>query len=89
MRWKNFIWQKQVNKYKLIYKQYDKYFYKNFSRKRLTANLFKRIVRFFAVAEAADELKSIAQNVGDIERYLDRRKEYFIIQTLFNKTDYR
>ncbi len=89
MRWKNFIWQKQVNKYKLIYKQYDKYFYKNFSRKRLTANLFKRIVRFFAAAEVADELKSIAQNVGDIERYLDRRKEYFIIQTLFNKTDYR
>ncbi|RNK52412.1 hypothetical protein COH83_08990, partial [Neisseria meningitidis] len=83
MRWKNFIWQKQVNKYKLIYKQYDKYFYKNFSRKRLTANLFKRIVRFFAAAEAAGELKSIAQNVGDIERYLDRRKKYFIIQTLF------
>ncbi|RNJ87112.1 hypothetical protein COI10_04545, partial [Neisseria meningitidis] len=83
MRWKNFIWQKQVNKYKLIYKQYDKYFYKNFSRKRLTANLFKCIVRFFAAAEAADELKSIAQNVGDIERYLDRRKKYFIIQTLF------
>ncbi|HGG9875719.1 TPA: hypothetical protein ACJKCX_001727, partial [Neisseria meningitidis] len=80
MRWKNFIWQKQVNKYKLIYKQYDKYFYKNFSRKRLTANLFKRIVRFFAAAEVADELKSIAQNVGDIERYLDRRKEYFIIR---------
>ncbi|MCL5823860.1 hypothetical protein M5002_03420, partial [Neisseria meningitidis] len=80
MRWKNFIWQKQVNKYKLIYKQYDKYFYKNFSRKRLTANLFKRIVRFFAAAEAADELKSIAQNVGDIERYLDRRKKYFIIR---------
>ncbi|EFH22290.1 hypothetical protein NEIPOLOT_01900 [Neisseria polysaccharea ATCC 43768] len=53
MRWKNFIWQKQVNKYKLIYKQYDKYFYKNFSRKRLTANLFKRIVRFFATDEAA------------------------------------
>ncbi|RQK36550.1 hypothetical protein COH72_10765, partial [Neisseria meningitidis] len=80
MRWKNFIWQKQVNKYKLIYKKYDKYFYKNFSRKRLTANLFKRIVRFFAAAEVADELKSIAQNVGDIERYLDRRKEYFIIR---------
>ncbi|ANW70525.1 hypothetical protein A6L25_10365 [Neisseria meningitidis] len=55
----------------------------------MTANLFKRIVRFFAAAEAADELKSIAQNVGDIERYLDRRKKYFIIQTLFNKTDYR
>ncbi|MBG8763940.1 hypothetical protein FCG12_08785, partial [Neisseria meningitidis] len=73
MRWKNFIWQKQVNKYKLIYKQYDKYFYKNFSRKRLTVNLFKRIVRFFAAAEAVGELKSIAQNVGDIERYLDRR----------------
>ncbi|WP_118816711.1 hypothetical protein, partial [Neisseria meningitidis] len=53
MRWKNFIWQKQVNKYKLIYKQYDKYFYKIFSRKRLTANLFKRIVRFFAADEAA------------------------------------
>ena len=47
------MWQKQVNKYKLIYKQYDKYFYKNFSRKRLTANLFKRIVRFFAADEAA------------------------------------
>ncbi|MBG8948954.1 hypothetical protein F7O43_11825, partial [Neisseria meningitidis] len=72
MRWKNFIWQKQFNKYKLIYKQYDKYFIK-FLRKRLTANLFKRIVRFFAAAEVADELKSIAQNVGDIERYLDRR----------------
>ncbi|TKV55026.1 hypothetical protein EHH59_11745 [Neisseria meningitidis] len=53
MRWKNFIWQKQFNKYKLIYKQYDKYFYKNFLRKRLTANLFKRIVRFFAADEAA------------------------------------
>ncbi|EEZ70800.1 hypothetical protein NEICINOT_05101 [Neisseria cinerea ATCC 14685] len=43
----------KVNKYKLIYKQYDKYFYKNFSRKRLTANLFRRIVRFFAADEAA------------------------------------
>ncbi|EEZ74366.1 hypothetical protein NEILACOT_05608, partial [Neisseria lactamica ATCC 23970] len=53
MRWKNFIWQKQVNRYKSIYKQYDKYFYKNFSRKRLTANLFKRIVRVFAADEAA------------------------------------
>ena len=53
MRWKNFIWQKQFNKYKLIYKQYDKYFYKNFLRKRLTVNLFKRIVRFFAADEAA------------------------------------
>ncbi|MEF1749952.1 hypothetical protein QWW44_11445, partial [Neisseria gonorrhoeae] len=47
-------------------KQYDKYFYKIFFKKRLTANLFKRIVRFFAAAEAADELKSIARNVGNI-----------------------
>ncbi|WP_301911203.1 hypothetical protein, partial [Neisseria viridiae] len=39
-----------------------------------------RIVRFFAAAEAADELKSIAQNVGNIEIYLDRWKKYFIIR---------
>ena len=57
--------------------------------KVLTVFPFGRIVRFFAAAEAANELKSIAQNVGNIEIYLDRRKKYFIIQTLFNKTDYR
>ncbi|RPB91852.1 hypothetical protein JY17_04280, partial [Neisseria meningitidis] len=48
--------------------------------KALTVFPCGRIVRFFAAAEVADELKSIAQNVGDIERYLDRRKEYFIIR---------
>ncbi|PAX23143.1 hypothetical protein CKX34_12685 [Neisseria gonorrhoeae] len=56
----------------------------------MTANLFKRIVRFFAAAEAADELKSIARNVGNIERYL-RQAEGILYNfaTLFNKTDYR
>ncbi|PAX25200.1 hypothetical protein CKX32_13560 [Neisseria gonorrhoeae] len=55
----------------------------------MTANLFKRIVRFFAAAEAADELKSIARNVGNIERYL-RQAEGILYNfaTLFNKTDY-
>ncbi|EPI0563084.1 hypothetical protein, partial [Neisseria gonorrhoeae] len=49
-----------------------------------------RIVRFFAAAEAADELKSIARNVGNIERYL-RQAEGILYNfaTLFNKTDYR
>ena len=64
-------------------------FPKKIPLKALTVYVFKRIVRFFAAAEAANELKSIAQNVGNIEIYLDRRKKYFIIQTLFNKTDYR
>ncbi|MBG8666311.1 hypothetical protein E0W50_03775, partial [Neisseria meningitidis] len=59
-------------------------FPKKIPLKALTVFPCGRIVRFFAAAEVADELKSIAQNVGDIERYLDRRKKYFIIQTLFN-----
>ena len=89
MRWKNFIWQKQVNKYKLIYKQYDKYFYKNFSRKQLTANLFKRIVRFFAADEAAVmKRRSIARFGLSRIGYSDT-VAYLIIQMLFNKTDYR
>ncbi|HGK5985455.1 TPA: hypothetical protein ACJ3GU_000382, partial [Neisseria meningitidis] len=49
-------------------------FPKKIPLKALTVFPCGRIVRFFAAAEVADELKSIAQNVGDIERYLDRRK---------------
>lgn len=47
-------------------------------------------VLLFAAAEAADELKSIARNVGNIERYL-RQAEGILYNfaTLFNKTDYR
>ncbi|WP_231395316.1 hypothetical protein, partial [Neisseria meningitidis] len=56
----------------LIRQRYDN-ISKKIPLKVLTVFVFKRIVRFFAAAEAADELKSIAQNVGDIERYLDRR----------------
>ncbi|WP_231391030.1 hypothetical protein, partial [Neisseria meningitidis] len=54
----------------LIRQRYDN-ISKKIPLKVLTVFVFKRIVRFFAAAEAADELKSIAQNVGDIERYLD------------------
>ncbi|MBJ7800438.1 hypothetical protein E0W36_10750, partial [Neisseria meningitidis] len=54
----------------LIRQRYDN-ISKKIPLKVLTVYVFKRIVRFFAAAEAAGELKSIAQNVGDIERYLD------------------
>ncbi len=55
-------------------------FPKKIPLKVLTVFPCGRIVRFFAADEAANELKSIAQNVGNIERYLDRWKKYFIIR---------
>ncbi|EOF9173618.1 TPA: hypothetical protein ACFJDH_002216, partial [Neisseria gonorrhoeae] len=65
-------------------------FPKKIPLKVLTVFPCGRIVRFFAAAEAADELKSIARNVGNIERYL-RQAEGILYNfaTLFNKTDYR
>ena len=63
----------------LIRQRHDE-FLKKIPLKVLTVFPCGRIVRFFAAAEEANELKSIAQNVGDIERYLDRQKKYFIIR---------
>lgn len=54
-------------------------FPKKIPLKVLTVFPCGRIVRFFAAAEAADELKSIARNVEISRDILDRRKGYFII----------